>query len=133
MPFRDGFWIYRCNHRALRELEVSDGGQRDFLAIIVDPRNTLTHRQNFLWALSATHRQSAGVTMEEWLEALPTGDAWEELYGHAHRMVREFLPTPKPEPEPVEEDPEGNLRPTPSESAPTLQDGGDSDSTLPPS
>lgn len=133
MPFGDGFWVYRCNHRALRELEVNDPEGRSFVAIIADPRNTLKDRQNLLWALSATHRASANVTMEQWLEALPAGDEWESLWDEAMRMVREFLPTPPPEPEEQEEDPEGNSRPTPRESASDQMTGGDGESTSPQS
>lgn len=131
IPFGDGFWILRANHRAFRELEDIDarlhGRRRSFSAILGNPDGSLSHYQDLLWSMSATHRDRLKdpVVFQEWLDCLPQGDAWESLVTKALDMCAEFWPKgndPEPEPEPErdpndpsEEDAEGNEPPAPSE------------------
>lgn len=138
IPFRDGFWVLRANHRALHELEHLHGGHRSFREIFANPDGSFTFEYKLLWALSVTHRAGGGqgVTFEEWLEHLPTGDAWEALIDKAYEMLTEALPKKKPpapaeeDPEGYAEDPEGNLAPAPSE---PVQPNGDTSFTSPSS
>lgn len=132
IPFRDGYWIFRANHRALHELEHLYGGERSFGDILAKPDGSYTYYYKLLWALSATQRAStefADVTFVQWLEHLPTGPAWEDLLTKAYEMLSEAIPRKKT-PDQVEGEPdpdgyaEGNLGPAQSE--PDQQTGGTS-------
>lgn len=120
-PFGKGFWVIRANHRALHELENRGGARRPFGVVLASGDGSQSFYYDLLWAMSATHRHQAepGVTFEEWLEELPTGDDWQSLVDKAYELLAEAMPRKKPEPEvgpeDDDEDDEGKSQPAPSE------------------
>lgn len=137
IPFGDGFWVLRANHRAFREIEELEerrtGVRRSFAAILATPDGSISFYQDLLWAMSATHRdrlsETDKVSFSAFLDILPHNRDWEILIAKALEMCVRFWPRVEIEEAPSDEDPEGNLQPAPSEPEPT----GSGDSTSPSS
>lgn len=120
-PLGDDHWVFRCNHRALYELENQPGGRVSFRWLLANPDGSLSFYYDLLWALSITYRLKCApeVTFEQWLELLPTGEAWSTLLEKAYRTIYLAFPKVKADDESEAEDDEGKTSPAPSEPEPT--------------